>query len=228
MQLDRKLIGVLGVSLLCLIMIEGFAKARFQIYPFGQPANQFTSLMHWVAWCVLSYGLIPALFVVFVLREDLRDYGLRMGEVWRYAWAYLVMLAAVVPLAYFMSTRPNFQETYPFYRAASSNPMKFWIFQAGYACQFVCLEFFFRGFMVHGTEHRLGCYCVLLMTVPFCLIHLGKPTPEVYASVIAGIALGMLSLKTRSVFWGAAAHITVALLMDLLCLWRVGDLASVL
>lgn len=226
MHFDRKLVGVLVVSAISLLVIEGFAKGRFNVHPFGKPTTDFTRLMQWVGWCVVGYAVIPALFVKYVLAENLRDYGMQLGQVWKYLWAYLVMLGVVVPLAYIMSARPNFQACYPFYRQAAANPSKFMIWQLGYALQFICLEFFFRGFMVHGTEPRMGWWGVFLMTIPYCLIHLGKPMLEVYASIIAGIALGFLALKTRSIFWGAAAHITVAVSMDFFCLWRTGQLRT--
>ena len=40
--------------------------------------------------------------------------------------------------------------------------------------------------------------------------------------IIAGIVLGFMSLKTRSIWLGAALHIAVAVTMDLLALWRLG------
>jgi membrane protease YdiL (CAAX protease family) len=91
-----------------------------------------------------------------------------------------------------------------------------------YAVQFVALEFFFRGFLVHGLKHRFGVYSVLVMTVPYCMIHFGKPMPEATASIIAGVALGLVSLATRSIWLGAALHISVAWGMDAACLARRG------
>jgi hypothetical protein len=46
--------------------------------------------------------------------------------------------------------------------------------------------------------------------------------PEALAAIVGGIALGTLSLKTRSIWWGAALHIAVAATMDLLALWHAG------
>ena len=227
MHVDRKVVGVLLVSSVCLVLIEVGAKNRLNLSVFGRSDSQFLVLMRWVAWCVISYGVLPATYVMFVLREDLSDYGLQLGKVWQFAWAYLLMLAVVVPLAFVMSARASFQDCYPFFRAAVDHPLEFWIWQLGYALQFVCLEFFFRGFMVHGLEPKLGWYGVLVMTVPYCLIHLGKPLPEVFASIIAGLVLGFLALQSRSIFWGAAAHISVAVSMDMFCLWRGGRLLDV-
>jgi membrane protease YdiL (CAAX protease family) len=93
-----------------------------------------------------------------------------------------------------------------------------------YAIQFVALEFFFRGFLVHGTRRRLGFYSIFAMTIPYCMIHFGKPMLETFGAIIAGIVLGIMSLRTRSVWLGAGLHITVAWLMDALALWHKGRL----
>jgi membrane protease YdiL (CAAX protease family) len=60
------------------------------------------------------------------------------------------------------------------------------------------------------------------MMVPYCMIHFTKPLPECCASIVAGLALGFMSLKTRSIWLGAALHISVALSMDFTSLWRQG------
>ncbi len=91
-----------------------------------------------------------------------------------------------------------------------------------YALQFVALEFFFRGFMVHGLKWRLGYAAIFVMVVPYNMIHFGKPLAEAIGAILGGVTLGTLSLKTRSVWWGAALHIAVAATMDLLALWHKG------
>jgi membrane protease YdiL (CAAX protease family) len=89
-----------------------------------------------------------------------------------------------------------------------------------YAVQFLALEFFFRGFLVHSLRRRFAAYAVLVMTVPYCMIHFGKPMTETLGAIGAGVLLGFMSLKTRSIWMGAALHIAVAWSMDAAALWR--------
>jgi len=42
----------------------------------------------------------------------------------------------------------------------------------------------------------------------------GKPYLEGVGAIVAGIALGSLSMKTKSIYQGFLVHITVAALMD--------------
>ena len=47
------------------------------------------------------------------------------------------------------------------------------------------------------------------------MIHYPKPMGESIGAILAGLALGYLALKNRSVWGGAALHWSVALTMDL-------------
>jgi hypothetical protein len=100
--------------------------------------------------------------------------------------------------------------------ARSGEP--FWlrmiVWQLLYALQFVALEFFFRGYLIHGWKRRLGPYAIFAAMVPYCLIHFGKPLPETLGSIVAGVVLGLMSLKTNSIWPGAGLHIAVAWTMD--------------
>jgi membrane protease YdiL (CAAX protease family) len=177
-------------------------------------------------WAVGTFGLFfvaPALLVRLAFGERLRDYGFKLRGAFADGWVYAALLALVAPLVLLASRDEEFQRTYPFYRfRGTSLGADFWCWEALYALQFVGVEFFFRGFLVHGLKRRLGSYSIPVMTLPYTMIHFGKPLPEALAAVAAGLALGFLSLRTRSIALGAAVHISVALGMDLAALWRRG------
>jgi len=58
-----------------------------------------------------------------------------------------------------------------------------------------------------------------VQTLPFALLHTGKPEAEALSSVFAGVALGWLALRTRSFWWGALLHAAIAFAMDLCAAW---------
>ena len=184
----------------------------------------FDSLFRWGVVSVVGYVLVPILAIRLVLRESVAEYGLKtrgIGRTWRiYGLLYLIS----VPFIIFASTQTNFQETYPFYQIAPDEPWwpYLWIWWVIYAAQFVALEFFFRGFMVHGLKLRYGITSVFVMVIPYVMIHFTKPPLEALSAIVGGTVLGFLSLKTGSVWWGAALHIAIAATMDLLSLWQRG------
>ena len=188
--------------------------------------RQLAQLLFWAAGSLMTYVFIPWLVIRFVFRERIADYGLNFRGILGTSWVYLVMFLCMVgPLALASQTEA-FQAKYPFYHILPGEPFwpRLWIWEMAYVGQFFALEFFFRGFMLHGLRQRLGIYAVFVMTVPYCMIHFGKPMAETFAAIAAGIILGLMSLKTRSIWFGACLHVTVAMSMDFLALWHKGIL----
>ncbi len=192
--------------------------------------QELARLVYWSVWHVAGYFIFPALIIKLVFRRSLREYGMKIFGASRGWWVYVAMYLAILPLVMYLSTTDSFQHTYPFLKPEldeSQRPVidqaywnRFWIWQFCYALQFVALEFFFRGFMVHGTRLWLGPYSIFVMMIPYCMIHFGKPLPETLGAILAGIVLGFMSLKTRSVYMGALLHIAVAVTMDLAAIWQ--------
>ena len=183
-----------------------------------------------LVWFALTaftlYAVLPGLVVTLAFRERLTYYGAGVRGVAADWPVYLAFALVMVPLVYLCSGFPRFHEVYPFYRVSAPVEVDagFVRWELVYALQFIGLEFFFRGFLVHGTKHRFGAYAVFLMVIPYCMIHFHKPIAECFASIIAGVGLGVVSLVTRSVWPGAALHIMVAWGMDLSVLARRGML----
>jgi membrane protease YdiL (CAAX protease family) len=50
------------------------------------------------------------------------------------------------------------------------------------------------------------------------MIHFGKPFPETIGAIAAGLVLGLLSYKSKSVIPGIFLHYSVAITMDILAL----------
>jgi membrane protease YdiL (CAAX protease family) len=186
--------------------------------------DQLSSLIWWATAAVVTYTVVPVLVIRFGFRESITAYGTKVRGTLTSWPVYVVFVAVMVPLVWVFSAEDRFQATYPFYRVQTRDQVTADLlrWEVAYACQFVALEFFFRGFLVHGLKHRFGVYSVFVMTVPYCMIHFGKPLPEATASIIAGVALGLVSLATRSVWLGAALHISVAWGMDFATLARRG------
>jgi len=191
---------------------------------FGGTSLQLSYLLFWALGQALLYVVVPLIQIRFFFRQPLGEYGLKIREPSKLWGVYLAMLAVMIPIVVTISTTDSFQKAYPFYRNAFHEPLwpRFWAWEGAYFLQFIGLEFFFRGYLLHGVKRQFGAYAIFVMMVPYCMIHFGKPMPETFAAIAAGVILGFMSLKTRSIWMGAALHISVALTMDLCSLWRAG------
>jgi membrane protease YdiL (CAAX protease family) len=56
---------------------------------------------------------------------------------------------------------------------------------------------------------------VLIAVMPFAFGHLGKPVLELLSTLGGGLAYGWLAWRTRSIVWGAIAHIYILSLVTL-------------
>jgi membrane protease YdiL (CAAX protease family) len=179
----------------------------------------------WALGCFTVYLVFPCLVCIFVLKKSPRSMGLSAKGYIEHFWIYALMFLPVGLCVVAVSYSEAFQNTYPFYKNPTSlHALMTW--ELAYALQFISLEFFFRGFMLHGLKHRYGTAAIWIMVIPYCMIHFPKPAAETVGAIIAGGVLGVLSLRTGSVMGGATIHIAVAWLMDTLSLWHKGLLGK--
>ncbi len=187
----------------------------------GAPNAAFDGLARWALVSIVGY-VVPALVASRLLGIRWRDLGLvsrRAG-----VGPYVALFVASVPFIAVAASNPEFLARYPFYRLAEGESWvpylaAWWVL---YAVQFVALEFFFRGFMVHALKDHLGVAAVFVMVVPYAMIHFNKPMVEALAAIVGGTVLGFFSLQGRSIWPAAALHIAIAASMDLFALFRLG------
>ncbi|MCW5806760.1 MAG: CPBP family intramembrane metalloprotease [Deltaproteobacteria bacterium] len=172
----------------------------------------------WSGWRVLGYVIIPVIVLAFLPGERIRDYHIRPAGFFRHLWIYALLFACVLPAVIAASYTGSFRSTYPFYRLANRSQFDLWAWEGLYAIQFVSLEFFFRGFLLEGLRRALGSNAIFVMIVPYCMIHFGKPMSETLGAIGAGLILGTLAMRTRSIWGGVLIHIGVAVTMDVLAL----------
>ncbi len=187
------------------------------------PLAEIHPHLYWFAAAFLIYGLFPLLVLVLLPRERLREYGLGLGD-WRLGLKITaVFFVVMVPLVIFASRLSDFSSTYPMSRGALISWNHFFVYQTGYAAYFVGWEFLFRGFLLFAFYKRIGNHAIWIQLIPFVIMHGGKPELEAYGSIIAGVALAVLAIRTRSFWYGALLHAAVATTMDVVSSWgRIG------
>jgi membrane protease YdiL (CAAX protease family) len=179
----------------------------------------------WGLTRVVGY-LLPLLIWPLLFRGERRlDCGLRFAGLRQHLWIYALALAVMVPVLLVVRRQPDFGAYYPLYRGAGRSWADFVAWEAVYVAQFFALEAFFRGWWLQATR-SLGAASILGMVVPYTMIHFGKPWLEVSGAIVAGVVLGSISARTRSIWAGFLVHATVALLMDVLALGQRGELPS--
>jgi len=173
----------------------------------------------WVFARVFGYVIFPLpIWKALFPKDSLLDMGLRGKGFFSHLWIYGLCLAVVLPAMWIVSRQPDFGTYYPFYKLASRSWFDFLAWESIYFLQFFALEMFFRGWILGALRRNFGAGAIFAMAVPYCMIHYGKPYLEANGAIVAGIVLGSLAMRTRSIYAGFLVHITVAFLMDFLSL----------
>ena len=232
-EMDRRPVVALVLVALILTMQEYYGGRAFfdvTVWPALQKwdaTNTYLKVGHydelwgfgwWASTRVFGY-VLPFLLWKFFFREDsLLDLGLRAKGFFDHIWIYGLYFVAVVPGLLIVANSPDFGSYYPFYKASSRSWFDFLVWESMYFAQFFALEMFFRGFWLGVLRKSFGSGAIFAMAVPYCMIHYGKPYLEACGAILAGIALGSISMRTKSIYQGFLIHITVAAMMDWLSL----------
>ncbi len=183
--------------------------------------DELYSYAWWALARIIGYVLVPLpLWKLIFPQDSLLDMGLRGRGFLSHLWIYGLCLSVVLPAMLLVASQPDFGTYYPFYKSSSRSVSDLLMWEAMYGAQFFALELFFRGFLLGALRRTLGSAAIFAMAVPYCMIHYGKPYLETNGAIVAGIVLGSLAMRTRSIYAGFLVHITVAFSMDFLALWR--------
>jgi len=201
----------------------------------GSPVEGRPQLLPGIPWdqelisFVIGFFLlvvIPALWIRLAQRQSLSDYGLGWAPRGRGKLACLgALLLGVASLPAFLlaTSDAGMAQTYPLYRGAFHGVGDFALYEVSYLLFFVAIEFIFRGYLLFGLFHgadphpgpaadapdhrlRLGTMAILVSMLSYTAWHLGKPVPELFGTLVWGLAAGALVLATRTIWPVVLVH----------------------
>lgn len=190
---DANLVAVVVVSTLVLVL------RRY--YPLDMGLPQGTALIYYV--------LIPLMSGLVLFRDRPSDYGIRIGH-WRASIALAVVcLALMVPVLYVGAQMSSFRSYY------SMGDVDWFDLLLNTALFMFAWEFLFRGYMLFGLERSIGKSAIFVQTIPFVLLHFGKPFLETVLCIPGGIFLGYVAYRTRSMLPCFVIHVGMYMTMVL-------------
>lgn len=196
----------------------------------GHPAAGAFGHLWWFGSSLFLYLVMPLVLAKATRGSFHRGYGLGLGD-WRAGLKISALfLAVMLPAVVVASKLDAFKGMYPLAGngafmlseggQATPSLKLFLVYELGYFLYFVGWEFLFRGWMLNGLLPSWGrAAAILVQVAPFAIMHLGKAELEALGSIVAGVALGILALRTRSFWYGAFLHGIIAVFMDVLSVW---------
>jgi membrane protease YdiL (CAAX protease family) len=194
----------------------------------GQPASPLASLgnpaqaseLFGFLVSLILLGFVSLAIVKLVFREPFASYGVAIGD-WRFGLKALAVTAPLIILLSALAARvPAFLAQYPLYRGVCASAAAFLVHATAYLAYYTGFEIFFRGFVQFGLRERLGdSYAILVQTALSCLVHIGKPSGEIYGAIVGGLAFGFVAFRSRSLLYVILAHWILGVSLDLfICL----------
>ncbi|MBD3310528.1 CPBP family intramembrane metalloprotease [Candidatus Woesearchaeota archaeon] len=161
------------------------------------------------------YFLMPLLLIILLFRQSPKRFGFRLGD-WKKGLKYAGMFgAAALVLNLAGMLFPSIRETY----GNDYTIAAFGIYLLKYGLAIGAEEFFFRGFMLFGLAERFGRDAIFIQMIPFALLHLGKPGVEAFTTIITGLILGYIALKSKA-WWPAwLSHLSIGLTIGIYANW---------
>jgi uncharacterized protein len=149
----------------------------------------------WVS-SLLYYGVFPLLVILIMLRKNPLKFGLGWGNprVWGFYTAVICVIAGIILFA--SSYNGALQD---YYQDKGFNFFTYFLTQAA---SLSAQEFMYRGFLLFGLKEKFQEGAILLQTIPFVLMHLGKPELETVSTIVTGILFGYVCYRGKS-FWPA-------------------------
>jgi len=188
---DLNLIAVVGISTLVLVL------RRY--YPLDIDFPRATQLIY--------YLLVPLAAGWLLFRDKPWDYGIRIGR-WKPAIILTAAsLGAMALILYGTGRMPEFRSYYQMHDIDWPELL------LNHSLYMFAWEFLFRGYMLFGLERSIGKSAIFVQTIPFVLLHLGKPFLETLVCIPGGFILGYIAYRTRSFLPCFIIHLGIYVMM---------------
>lgn len=180
----------------------------------------------WTGCHLIGFIVLPWIVIRYLFKLRVSDFGLHLNETAQHWRGYLLLFSPILVFVVLVSYGEDFVEHYPFYRLAGRSWFDLLAWELLYLSQFVFLEFFFRGFILNALRPAIGANAVWVMCVPYLMIHFPKLWLEASGAILFGLFLGILALRSRSIWGGVLVHAGVAVSMDIAALMRKQELPT--
>lgn len=195
------------------------ASPSFYYDHFGK--NRLESRIYWFLMDGSFMFLIPVISIKFVFKKKLSDFGFTLGDKKFGLITSVIFFAFMFVIVMIVSSSIEFKLAYPQGgEALRNNYQLLFLYELCILVYMLGWEFLWRGYMLFGLKEKLGLYTIFIQMIPFFILHKGKPEIELFASILAGIILGVQALRSRSFIYSWILHWMVMVSIDVISVLR--------
>jgi hypothetical protein len=188
---------------------------------FDTEDDRFFSTLYWFSADGFLMLIIPLLLILVVLKEKPTVYGFTIGDHKFGLASSGVFILIMIPVVWIASGSETFTKAYPQagIRVKEHIPVLLY-YELFVGFYMLAWEFFWRGYMLFGLKDKFGYYAVFIQMIPFVILHRGKPEIEVFASIFAGLILGIQALRANSFIYCFVVHWVIMIFLDVISVLR--------
>lgn len=223
-DIDTYILLLSAPLLLVLYICYGQARDLSVLFPTfkGHLLEGYYGHIYQFIFFFIFIGLLPFLYLKLKMKKQLVEFGFGIGD-WKFGLIFCLISIPllIVPFTYSGSRMPDIQNEYPMARILLERHDLILSYELAYIIfYYIAWEFFFRGFLLFGLKDRFGAMnAILIQTISSCLVHIGKPDGEIIGSIIFGIIMGVVALRTRSFWYPFLIHISMGVMSDLFVIY---------
>jgi hypothetical protein len=188
---------------------------------FESTDTKFYSTVYWFSADGFLMFIVPMILIFLVLKGKPSEYGFTIGDYKFGLSSYFIFMIFMIPVVWIISGNEDFAKAYP--QAGNKvrenfNVLVYYELFVGF--YMLAWEFFWRGYMLFGLKQKFGYYAIFIQMIPFFILHRGKPELETFASIFAGLILGVQAWRARSFLYCFLTHWTVMIFVDVISVMR--------
>ncbi|MEO8210926.1 MAG: CPBP family glutamic-type intramembrane protease [bacterium] len=212
-KLDFKVVYIfLSIAFITFLSLV-FSSPNFYYENFSR--NRFFSRIYWFLADGGLMFILPLLSVKLVFKEKLSDYGFTLGDKKFGLITSGIFLVIMLVVVWIVSGSSSFASMYPLGGVkVKESFIIFFLYELCILVYMLGWEFFWRGYSLFGLKEKFGYYSVFIQMIPFFILHKGKPELELFASIFAGLILGVQALRSRSFIYSWILHWLVMFSID--------------
>lgn len=188
--------------IICILITYGLFPSR----------NNFQLLIIMVTFFVL----IPIIFNKIILKKELSDIGIRIGE-WKKGLIWSGISLIIVGFVFFIAIYFfDFLTKYPITSSIVNNYKEFIFYEFSRVLPVIFIyDFFFRGFVLLILEKRIAYWGILAQFLLFFALVIGTNslTWSLFPYLISAPLMGWITYKSRSVFYATACQFLVIIIL---------------
>lgn len=164
------------------------------------------------SWGLLLLGIASAAIVHFILKGNLREYGLGSSFQSPLPWWTYPIVPFILIAGYFMAVKPGNLAHYPQFRIKEWSIGLLVLSGASWVLFLIGYEFLFRGFLLHSSLNVMGPVpAIALNCLLYAMAHFYKNRGEIIGAIPVGVVFCILTILTGNIWSAVVIHSIMAL-----------------